>query len=171
MRSDYVLYVVAIIFFIITAAVATYAVTQQLWIVTTAVIGLAFIGLGYSQRPKQVTAPVTTNVPSPPPSPPQQQQQQETPVMPTAPPQPTTTDVVKHEEATPIVQAPQPLASVLTKVRGIGEKRAAQLKALGINSIEDLATASAKDLATKLDISPKITTKWIENAKEIGQKK
>jgi predicted flap endonuclease-1-like 5' DNA nuclease len=170
MRSDYMLYVVAIIFFIITAAVATYAVTQQLWIVTTAVIGLAFIGLGYSQRPKQATALVTANVPPPTPSPPQQQQQQETPVMPTAPPQPTITDVVK-EEATPIVQAPQPFASVLTEVKGIGEKRAAQLRALGINSIEDLATASAKDLATKLDISPKITTKWIENAKEIGQKK
>jgi predicted flap endonuclease-1-like 5' DNA nuclease len=171
MRSDYVLYVVAIIFFIITAAVATYAITQQLWIVTTAVIGLAFIGLGYSQRPKQATAPVTPNVPPPPPSPQQQQQQKETPLMVAAPPQPTMTDVVKQEEATPILQAPQPFASVLTKVKGIGEKRAAQLKALGINSIEDLATASAKDLATKLDISPKITTKWIENAKEVGQRK
>jgi len=167
MRSDYVLYVVAIIFFIITAAVTTYAITQQLWIVTTAVIGLAFIGLGYSQRPKQATAPVTTNVPPPPPSP----QQQETPAMSTAPPQSTMIDIVKQEEATPIVQTPQPLAGVITKVKGIGEKRAAQLTALGINSIEDLATASAKDLATKLDISPKITTKWIENAKEIGQKK
>jgi predicted flap endonuclease-1-like 5' DNA nuclease len=170
MRSDYVLYVVAIIFFIITAAVATYAVTQQLWIVTTAVIGLAFIGLGYSQRPKQATAPVTPNVPPPPPSPQQQQQQKETPLMVTAPPQPTMTDVVKHEEAAPILPAPQPSASVLTNVKGIGEKRAAQLKALGINSIEDLATASAKNLATKLNISPKITTKWIENAKEVGQK-
>ena len=168
MRSDYVSYVVAIIFFILTAA-ATYAVIHPLWIVTTAVIGLAFIGLGYSQRPKQATPPVTPTVPSP--SPPQQQQQQETPVMPTSPPQPTMIEVVKHDEATPIVQAPQPLASVLTKVKGIGEKRAAQLKAIGITSIEGLATASAKDLATKLDISPKITTKWIENAKEIGQKK
>jgi predicted flap endonuclease-1-like 5' DNA nuclease len=170
MRSDYALYLVAIIFFIITAA-ATYAVIHPLWIVTTAVVGLAFIGLGYSQRPKQAATPPTANVPPPPSPTPQQQQQQETPAMLTAPPQPTITDVVKQEEVTPIVQAPQPLASVLTKVKGIGEKRAAQLKASGINSIEDLATASAKDLATKLDISPKITAKWIENAKEIGQKK
>jgi len=30
-----------------------------------------------------------------------------------------------------------------------------------------LSKASAKDLAARLNISPKITKKWIENAKEI----
>lgn len=171
MRSDYVLYVVAVIFFIMTAAVATYAVTQQLWIVTTAVIGLAFIGLGYTQRPKPAAATMTTSAPPPPPSTPQQQQQQVQPEV-IEPIQPIVAEVAKQEEAAPIVQAPQPepAGGGLTEVKGIGEKRAAQLKALGINSIEDLAKASAKDLAAKLNISPKITNKWTENAKEIGQK-
>lgn len=171
MRSDYLLYVVAVIFFIITAAVATYAVTQQLWIVTTAVIGLAFIGLGYTQRPKPATTTMKTSAPPPPPSTPQQQQQQVRPEV-IEPAQLVVAEVAKQEEVAPIVQAPQPepLGGGLTEVKGIGEKRAAQLKALGINSVEELAEASAKELAAKLNISPKITNKWIENAKEIGQK-
>jgi len=174
MRSDYVLYVVAVIFFILTAAVATYAVTQQLWIVTTAVIGLAFIGLGYTQRPKPAATTMTTSAPPPPPSTPQQQQQQQQQVRPEVieSTQPIVAEIAKQEEVAPVVQAlqPEPAGGGLTEVKGIGEKRAAQLKALGINSIEDLAEASAKDLAAKLNISPKITNKWIENAKEIGQK-
>jgi predicted flap endonuclease-1-like 5' DNA nuclease len=176
MRSDYILYAVAIVFFIVTAAVATYAVTQQLWIVTTAVIGLAFIGLGYTQRPKPSTAPVVANVPPPPPSPRQEskqqpQQKEQAPTVITPPPQqPILTDVVKLEDVKPIVQPLEPPVGGLTDVKGIGEKRGAQLKALGINSVEDLAKASAKDLAAKLNVSPKITTKWIENAKEIGRK-
>lgn len=55
----------------------------------------------------------------------------------------------------------------LTQVKGIGEKRATQLKALGINSVEDLAKASAKTIAKKLQISPKITKKWIASAKKL----
>jgi predicted flap endonuclease-1-like 5' DNA nuclease len=55
----------------------------------------------------------------------------------------------------------------LTQVKGIGEKRAAQLKALGINSVEDLAKASATAIARRLQISPKITKKWIASAKEL----
>jgi predicted flap endonuclease-1-like 5' DNA nuclease len=159
------LYVVAIIFFILTGAVAAITIEQkQLWIVTTAVLGLVFIGLGYTQRPKPAelittttpTAPLstTTIVPLPP-----------------APPKSMSTETVKEEKPMPIltVEVPPPTPETM-KVKGIGEKRAAQLKALGINSIEDLARASAKDLATKLQISPKITGKWIENAKGIVEK-
>lgn len=167
MRLDYVSYTVAIMLFIVTLAVAaTYALEQQLWIVTTAVIGLVFVGLGYTQRPKMKATPAATNVPTnvtanvlatvppPPPSPPVQ---------------PVVIEAVKVEEVKPIIQ-PQPPAGGLTEIKGIKEKRAAQLKAIGIYSIEDLAKASDKDLAAKLNISPKITSKWIENAKEIGQK-
>lgn len=169
MRLDYMSYAIAIVFFIVTLAAAVYSVEQQqVWIVTTAVIGLVFIGLGYTQRPKPVTVPVIANVTPPPPSLPEQQQQPLVVVTPTVA-QPIVTEEVKPEEVKPIVQ-PQPSAAGLTEVKGIGEKRAAQLKVLGINSIEDLAEASAKDLAAKLEISPKITGKWIENAKEIGQK-
>lgn len=66
MRLDYVLYVVAIIFFIATLTVLAYPQdSQQLWIVTTTVLGLLFIGLGYTQRPKthaatKVTSPTPT---------------------------------------------------------------------------------------------------------------
>jgi len=190
MRLDIISYVVAIVFFIITLASAVYSFAQQqVWVVTTVVIGLAFIGLGYTQRPRPAAAPpvtttplVTTSVPPPPPSEPQHQQEQQqqpqqeqpqqqpVPEVTTAPSQPVVMDVAKLEETTPAVQPIQPAAGGLTDVRGIGEKRAAQLRALGINSVEDLAKASPKDLATKLNISPKITDKWIKSATEIGQK-
>jgi predicted flap endonuclease-1-like 5' DNA nuclease len=58
----------------------------------------------------------------------------------------------------------------LTMVKGIGGKRAEQLEALGINSVQDLAKASAKDLASKLKISPKITGRWVGTAKEMVRK-
>ncbi len=191
MRLDYVSYAVAIVFFIVTLAAVVYstAVEQQVWVVSTVVIGLAFIGVGYTQRPRQATAPqVTTSAPPPPPSQPQQDQvqpaqhqqaeiQQQPEPQPsevtTAIARPTVTDVVKLEEAKPAVEPVppiQPTAGGLTDVKGIGEKRASQLRALGILSVNDLSKASAKDLAAKLKISSKITDKWIENAREIGQK-
>jgi predicted flap endonuclease-1-like 5' DNA nuclease len=209
MRLDYISYAVAIVFFIVTLAAVVYstAVEQQVWVVTTVVIGLAFIGVGYTQRPRPAAAPqVTTSAPPPPQSqpqpqqdqfqtaqqqqaeiqqqPPQQQQpeplrqpEQQPSEVTTAIAQPTVTDVVKLEELKPTVEPAvepvpplQPTAGGLTDVKGIGEKRASQLRALGILSVEDLSKASAKDLAARLKISPKITDKWIQNAREIGQK-
>jgi predicted flap endonuclease-1-like 5' DNA nuclease len=186
MRLDYISYTIAIVFFIVTLAAAVYSFEQtQVWVVTTVVIGLAFIGLGYTQRPRPAAAPqMTTIAPPPPPSQPQQQQtvqeqqepqQQQIPEVTTAPSQPVVTDMMKLEENQPVVQSVepvqlvQPMADGLTDVKGIGEKRAAQLRALGISSVEDLAKASAKDLAARLNVSPKITDKWIQNAKGIGQ--
>jgi predicted RecB family nuclease len=55
-------------------------------------------------------------------------------------------------------------------VKGIKDKRALQLKAIGINSVEDLAKASPTELAAKLKIAPYFTGKWIESAKEILKK-
>jgi predicted flap endonuclease-1-like 5' DNA nuclease len=175
MRSDYVLYAVAIIFFILTISVAAYAIEQQLWIVTTAVLGLVFFGLGYTQRPKPTPEAPTQIVTSVPPPPPTQTAIMETakkeepvaiaqPQPSTAQPQPSTA------QPQPSTAQPQPVAEELMKVKGIKERRTAQLKALGINNLEDLAKASAKDIAAKLQISPKITEKWIANAKEIREK-
>jgi predicted flap endonuclease-1-like 5' DNA nuclease len=71
--------------------------------------------------------------------------------------------------------APNPLQTVeksvqfdsdLTLVKEIGERRAAQLKELGINSLDELAKVSADDLTKDRGISPKITKKWIPSAKE-----
>lgn len=148
MRSDYALYTVAIIFFILTsmAAFALQAQSEKdLWVITTAVLGLLFIGLGYSQRPK------TTGIETP-------------------PPQAPTALAMATEEKTETVMETAPTVAALTEVKGIGEKRAEQLKAIGINSTEDLAKASAKNLAVKLKISPKITVKWIENAEKLSGK-
>ena len=51
-----------------------------------------------------------------------------------------------------IKEAPSIVTEVmgLTQVKGIGEKRAAQLKTNGILSIEDLAKSNVADLASKL---------------------
>jgi predicted flap endonuclease-1-like 5' DNA nuclease len=60
----------------------------------------------------------------------------------------------------------QQTVSILTSVKGIGEKRASQLNSLGINTVEELANASVEDLAKNLKVSPKIVAKWIEAAKQ-----
>jgi len=155
MRSDYALYLVAIIFFIITGmsfALGLGEFERNLSVVTTTVLGLLFIGLGYTQRPK----PKPTIIEAPPPA----------PAIPTPP---TVPEVVKEETVETAVEVTPPKME-LTEVKGIGEKRAEQLKALGISSVEDLARASARDLAEKLKISPKITGRWIENAKKLHEK-
>jgi len=146
MRSDYALYTVAIIFFIITGVAITLDIPdfeRSVSVVTAVVLGLLFIGLGYYQRPK----PKATAMEIPP----------AITVTPTA------------EEAETAAQA-TPSVVTLTQVRGIGEKRAEQLKTLGVKSVEDLASASEKDLAAGLKISPKITKRWIENAKKLVEK-
>jgi len=149
MRSDYALYAVAIIFFILTGMVYVYQVgNREVWIITTAVLGLFFIGLGYTQRPKAAPKPAAIEAPP-----------SATPI--------TSLQMVKEEKE---LAAPPQVGRELTEVKGIGAKRAEQLKALGILSVEDLARASAKDLASKLKVSPKITEKWIKNAKKLVEK-
>ena len=148
MRSDYALYTVAIIFFIITGVTFAFEMTEferSVSVVTTVVLGLLFIGLGRSQRPK----PEATAIEAIP--------------VPTAP-------TAVTGEKTETVMKTAPSVAALTEVKGIGEKRAEQLKALGISSIEDLAKASAKDLAAKLKISPKITRRWVRNAEKPVEK-
>jgi len=156
MRSDYALYVVAIIFFILTAITAfTLAEFERnLWVITTAVLGLLFIGLGYNQKPK----PHAITVETPP----------QAPAPEISTPSPVT-EVMTEEKTETAIEVAPPKAE-LTKVKGIGEKRAQQLKTLGISSVEDLANASATDLAEKLNISPKISGRWIENAKNLAEK-
>ena len=163
MRLDYVLYALAILCFIVTGAVAAYAATQQLWIVTTAVIGLAFIGIGYTQRPRE--EPERPMAVSPPPPP---------PTVPTSKPIEIKTETkmpeVKVETPTvPAIQIRPPSVGLLD-VKGIKDKRLQQLRSVGINSVEDLAKASPTELAAKLKIAPYFTGKWIESAKEILKK-
>jgi len=152
MRSDYALYVVAVIFFLLTAIAAVMLVEPErpVWVVTTAVLGFLFVGIGYSQRPKLKA--VAVEAPSAAPS-----------------ALPPITEAVEEKKPEALLEAVSPKVE-LKGVKGIGVKRAEQLKTLGIMSIEDLARSSAKDLAEKLKISPKITGKWIENAKKLAEK-
>ncbi len=163
MRLDYVLYTVGIVCFIITVGVAYAAAEQQLWIVIPIVLGFAFLGIGVTQRPRQeATTQMAVAPPPPPPSPT------------IAIPEPAS---VKQEikveekkiEPPPVIEI-KPAVHELLEVKGIKDKRAQQLKAIGINTVEELAKASATDLATKLKIAPYFTGKWIENAKQIVEK-
>jgi predicted flap endonuclease-1-like 5' DNA nuclease len=81
-------------------------------------------------------------------------------------------------ETPPVIEAPAPIVlqepeavpeetvSPLTKVKGIGEKRATQLNALGISTVAELAQASPQGIAKSLKISPKIVAKWVDEAKQ-----
>ena len=155
MRLDYALYAVAVILFILTGVGAYMA--ESLWIVTTAVLGLVFIGIGYWQRPHEEAiapnTPQTTIMTMPP------------PVSVTASPPPPAAPKAETKPI-PVIETKLPSAALLD-VKGIKEKRAQQLKTLGINTVEDLAKASPEDLAAKLKIAPYFTSQWIENAKKI----
>lgn len=160
MRSDYALYIVALIFFIITAAslalLANAEFERNLSSITTAVLGLLFLAVGYTQRPRTRTSSLEATISQP-----------------LAVPQPPLVIEVPKQEEMKIVERPEPApadrlsVTSLTSVKGIKEKRAEQLKTLGINSAEDLAKASAPDLAQKLKIAPYFTEKWIQSAKEL----
>jgi predicted flap endonuclease-1-like 5' DNA nuclease len=52
------------------------------------------------------------------------------------------------------------------QIRGISAKRAEQLKANGINNLQELAAADAEVLSEKLGVSPKIVKMWIGCAKK-----
>jgi predicted flap endonuclease-1-like 5' DNA nuclease len=154
MRLDYILYVLAALLLIITVVPFVIIIEEgvrSLWVVTTVVLGLLTIGLGYSQRPKTKAQACEPAMAIP-------QVMQET--------QPTAIEAPTEAKAEAPIATPSATME-LTQVKGIGEKRATQLKALGINSVAELANASANNIAEKLKVSPKIVDKWIGNAKEL----
>jgi predicted flap endonuclease-1-like 5' DNA nuclease len=158
MRLDYMLYTVAVICFIITVGVGYAAAEQQLWIVIPAVLGFAFLGIGVTQRPKEEASTQMAVAPPPPPL-----------TITTTEVKQAAKEVEKKIEPTPVIEVKRMIHDLL-EVKGIKDKRALQLKAVGINTVEDLSKASATDLATKLKIAPYFTGKWIESAKEIVEK-
>ena len=156
MRLDYTLYVLAALLLIITVIPFVITIegvesdTRSLWVVTTVVLGLLSIGLGYTQRPKteaQACQPAVST--------------QAQPAEMEAPKQEKT---LTPTEPAMVENAASTMA--LTQVKGIGEKRAVQLKTLGINSVKDLSKASAATVAKQLKVSPKIVDTWIANAKD-----
>ena len=55
----------------------------------------------------------------------------------------------------------------LREVKGIGQKRAEQLKAAGFDSVQKLAESEPQHLAEAVGISENRAANWIENAKTI----
>jgi len=149
LRLDVAFYVLGIVCF---ALVAYIPFTGEINLITSAfmivliLFGLLFIAFGYSTRPRKI--PLIRQPPAPIETKPEEEV-----------PQPT-----------PPAAEPSLPAKELTKIKGIGPKRLAQLKALQIQSIDDLAQCSAKDLAAKTGISKKTTAKWIEEAKNLSKK-
>ncbi len=191
MRSDFVLYVVAAFFFFaltVSAAVIITEAERSLWIVSTAVLGILSVGLGYYQRPQanapaQKMAAQTTKstqteqvlvVEAANPTvealqdaevPIQQPKIEQTPSIIQTPSAPIVTQETSaaQTETAPIQQL---IESPLTKVKGIGEKRVAQLNAIGINTVDELAKSSIDEIAKNLKVSPKIVAKWVEAAEQ-----
>jgi predicted flap endonuclease-1-like 5' DNA nuclease len=170
LRLDYMLYILAVLLLIITVVPFVFAiegVTQEmkiLWAAITVVLGILSIGIGYSQRPKTeaqachplMKAQTGTIAESLPETEMESDKEKKTEA-------PIKNNVV--ETATTI---PTSVSIELTQIKGIGEKRDRQLKNLGINNANDLAKASAKTVAQKLKISPKIVKKWIQNANKLS---
>lgn len=155
MREDYLLYIIGIVCFTLTGVLA--GLQQLLWAVPTGVLGLIFIGLGYCYRP-QATAPQQPQAP----------QASQTPEPPKIPTPPTT--ITQEEEPEPEEEAETEKAGLyldLTEVKGIGEKREEQLESAGIYTVKQLVDSTPEDLADRLDVSPKFTSKWIKNAKKL----
>ncbi len=191
MRFDYLFYVLAVVFFALTAvsiAIVTDQTQQSLWVVGTVVIGLFSAGIGIYYRPKkQIAAMQSSNSPvtdqptgqttaeqpvTATPDTLQMEKAKATPIAVASSSAPIMT-VAKQELATSapiasIVTEPpaSPMPSELTVVKGISVKRAEQLNTLGVRTIEDLAKASPEDLAKSLAVSPRITRMWIGTAKK-----
>jgi len=58
----------------------------------------------------------------------------------------------------------------LTEVKGIGPKSSEQLRAININSVEDLIKSRPSDIALRIGISEKVASKWIKNAKALSKR-
>lgn len=59
------------------------------------------------------------------------------------------------------------LQEELLKIGGINEKIASQLEKIGINNIDDLAKASAENIAKDLKVDLSTVQKWISKAKKL----
>lgn len=53
----------------------------------------------------------------------------------------------------------------LTEIEGIGQKRADQLKSIGISTVADLSVASENAIADGCRVPTKTARRWIENAR------
>ena len=157
MRTDVPLYIIAIICFALAGYLQFAYVDQFAYvIITLTVLGVIFLGAGYSMRSKPVVVKTREQ--------PQVLETRETEAASEAAPQ------IESEAEAKVTVAEEKAALELTNVKGIGPKRAEQLKRIGIQSPGDLANKSSEELAEKLKVSDKIAEKWIKAAKKLLEK-
>jgi predicted flap endonuclease-1-like 5' DNA nuclease len=172
LRIDYSLYTLAIVFFILAAVsfiVISDSNTQIIVVVSAAIWGVIFLIIGYLLKPKPLILPLSASTEA-------ITQEVRAEPMPQKDIEEVKTVIVQPELTPPAaipeieIQAPpvdKPVAKLeLTQIKGIGEKRAAQLLSNGVTSVVDLANCDATDLAKKLKISPKFVEKWVAAAKK-----
>ena len=146
MRPDVPLYIIAIICFALAGYLQCTYPEQFAYIITLTVLGVIFLGAGYSMKPKPIV--IKTK---------EQLQVPETQEAEAAP---------KIESETKVAVTEEKAALELTHVKGIGPKRAEQLKSIGIQSVEELAKESSEELSKKAKVSTKVADKWIKAAKK-----
>jgi predicted flap endonuclease-1-like 5' DNA nuclease len=151
-----IFYAVGIICFVLAIFIIPFwgvALMPTAFMIVLLLFGLFFLASGHAARPRKYR------------------------ITPPAEPIETVKPIMKRTEERPVQQLPpepiQPSTEPtkppieLTRIKGIGPKRIAQLNALQITSVEDLTRFSPEDLADKLQISGKTTAKWIEQAKDL----
>ena len=165
MRSDYGLYIVAVICFIIagiflTGAIPGYTFADSMGMVSIAVfliLGIIFAVAGYATKPKvtaipPVTEPVPTLAePTPPPAPPPAEEvmPEPEPVAEQPPQEETATQEspMAAEELAPVPPPPPPLASMEETVKTAEEKPARRRRKVKVEDVEGIGSTYAKKLA------------------------
>jgi len=147
MRTDYPLYILAVICILFSVVLWSLYQEQYLYAITLLIIGIIFAITGYALRPK-VT--IRTRI---------EEKRVET----------AEREEVSTPPAPPTI--PKETKEVnLTEIKGIGPKRANQLKKLGISTAEDLAKMDPQELSSKVGISQTAAQRWIERAKKTLEK-
>ena len=156
MRFDVIFYAIGIICFLLAVLIMPFwgvTLIPTAFMIVLLLFGLFFLASGHAARPRKYE------------------------IAPPTQPIETVKPIMKRTEERPVQQLPpepiqpptEPIKppTELTKIKGIGPKRIAQLNALQIKSVEDLTRFSPEDLADKLQISGKTTAKWIEQAEDL----
>ena len=156
LRFDVIFYAVGTICFILAILIIPFwgvTLIPTAFMIVLLLFGLFFVASGHSARPRKYKI-IPQVKPKETEKPPMQKPEEE-PAQPPPPP-----------PIQPPIEPAKP-STELTKIKGIGPKRVAQLNTLQITSVEDLARFSDEDLADKLKVSRKTTAGWIEQAKEL----
>ena len=75
------------------------------------------------------------------------------------------TDPVSRSDTVEVPEDGQPEETDLRSIEGIGWSYAERLDNAGIVGVTQLATADPEDLAEAIDVSPKLTANWVEQAR------